>query len=263
MSRVYFARAPVRLGYNRAFRPALGRWGVGRGRGGQGRQVTAETIVRTIQLIVAPVVMVTAGAILSGGLLSHAGAINDRLRALAHERLDLLRTLVTEAEGSAVSGNVARERVAEIDHQLPDLLGRHRIVHAAIRTVYGAIRIFVGSMLVIALAAVTDAAAVADVALLLFLVGTGVLLWSLVLTTRELRRSLRAVEYEVERIASLPASPAAWLLQSPSLHHLHAARVERGTREPAGSVCHVRYAISCNATIASWIRSTGGEREPL
>ena len=53
--------------------------------------MTAETIARTIQLIVAPVVMVTAGAILSGGLLSHAGAINDRLRTLAHERLDVER----------------------------------------------------------------------------------------------------------------------------------------------------------------------------
>ena len=165
--------------------------------------MTAETIARTIQLIVAPVVMVTAGAILSSGLLTHAGAINDRLRTLAHERLDLLRILATEAEGPTVSGNVARERVAEIDHQLPDLLGRHRLVHAAIRADYGAIGIFVGSMLVIALAAVTNAAAVADGALVLFMVGTGVFLWSLVLTTRELRRSLRAVEYEVERIAGL------------------------------------------------------------
>ena len=51
----------------------------------------AETIARTIQLIVAPVVMVTAGAILSGRLLTHAGAINDRLRTLAHERLDVER----------------------------------------------------------------------------------------------------------------------------------------------------------------------------
>jgi uncharacterized membrane protein YphA (DoxX/SURF4 family) len=53
--------------------------------------MNAEMPPRTIQLILAPVVMVTACAILLAGLLSRFAALNDRLRLLARERLDLLR----------------------------------------------------------------------------------------------------------------------------------------------------------------------------
>jgi hypothetical protein len=47
--------------------------------------MSAEMVARTIQLIIAPVVMVTTCSILLGGLLSHYAALNDRLRGMARE----------------------------------------------------------------------------------------------------------------------------------------------------------------------------------
>jgi hypothetical protein len=54
--------------------------------------MSAETITRTIQLIVAPVVMLSACAIFVGGFLAHYEAINARMRTIVRELLELLRT---------------------------------------------------------------------------------------------------------------------------------------------------------------------------
>jgi len=55
--------------------------------------MNTEMVTRIIQTIIAPVVMVNACAILLGGLVSHSNAINDRLRAMARERIEMLRAL--------------------------------------------------------------------------------------------------------------------------------------------------------------------------
>jgi Protein of unknown function (DUF2721) len=55
--------------------------------------VNIQTAGKTIQLILAPVVMVTACGVLLNGMLSHYAAINDRIRTLVGERLGL--TLLT------------------------------------------------------------------------------------------------------------------------------------------------------------------------
>lgn len=52
---------------------------------------------RTIQLILAPVVMVTACGILVNGLIGRYTNITNRLRTMAHERLELLRQLEMSA----------------------------------------------------------------------------------------------------------------------------------------------------------------------
>jgi hypothetical protein len=46
--------------------------------------------VMAVQAMVAPVVLITAAAILSGGLLTIYGSVNDRMRAMDHERLEIL-----------------------------------------------------------------------------------------------------------------------------------------------------------------------------
>ena len=156
--------------------------------------MTADDIARTIQLVLAPVVMVTACAITLGGLMGHYQAVNDRLREMARERLDLVR-------GSP--DGLGRERLAEIDHQAPDLLRRHRLVRDAVLAIYGAIILFVASMLAIAVATVTGSVAVATLVLALFLVGTLMLLVGVVLSAVEIRISHRALAYEVERVLKL------------------------------------------------------------
>jgi Protein of unknown function (DUF2721) len=93
--------------------------------------VNAQMIAATIQLILAPVVMVSACAILVTGLLSRYAAINDRLRAIGQERLDLLRRKIRASEDPFID-----ERLAEIDYQIPDLLHRHKLAQNAVLAVY-------------------------------------------------------------------------------------------------------------------------------
>jgi hypothetical protein len=159
-----------------------------------------ETASRTIQLILAPVVMVSACAAILNGLLSRYGGINDRLRNMAHERLDLLR----EGGGKVVGcDEMARERLYEIDTQAPELLKRHKKVRNAVLAVYSAISVFVLSMFVIALAAATKSRVAAVVALSIFLLGTAVLLTAAVITVLEVKNSHKAMHYETERVLGL------------------------------------------------------------
>jgi len=77
------------------------------------------TAITAIQAMVAPVVLITAAAILSGALLAMYGSVNDRMRAMDGERLGTLTgaggTLLSAADVPA-SG---RERLTQIDTQLP------------------------------------------------------------------------------------------------------------------------------------------------
>jgi hypothetical protein len=166
--------------------------------------MNAETVSRTIQLILAPVVMVSACSILVGGLQAHYASINDRLRAMTRERLDLLRGLHGDpGKGAGEADRFALERLEEIAHQVPDLLFRHRRVHDAVLAVYAAILIFVASMFVIAFTAAVDADLTATAALLVFPMGVGALLVGVVFIAVEVRISHRALQYEVGRIEVL------------------------------------------------------------
>ena len=80
--------------------------------------MSPEAIGRTIQLILAPVVMFSACSVFVGGVLNHYTSVGDRIRALTRERLELLR---------AGKSTLGLERLDEIDTQLPELLHkRHR-----------------------------------------------------------------------------------------------------------------------------------------
>jgi uncharacterized protein DUF2721 len=160
--------------------------------------MNAQMVTATIQLILAPVVMVSACAILLTGLLSRYAAINDRLRAIGQERLDLLRR---DSDDHFID-----ERLREIDYQIPELLRRHKLAQDAVLAVYLAVAVFIGNMFVIAIAAVTQSDGVATLALLIFLAGIAVLLIAILYTVNEVRSSHRAVHYEVRRIAELGKS---------------------------------------------------------
>ncbi len=55
--------------------------------------MTTEMIVRTISLILAPVVMITSCVLLLNGLLTRYEVISARMRAMHRERLDLLQVM--------------------------------------------------------------------------------------------------------------------------------------------------------------------------
>jgi hypothetical protein len=152
------------------------------------------TLAQTIQIILTPVVMITACAITLGGLWNHASSINDRLRSMNHERLDIWRKVSMDGYST--------ERTEEIDTQVPILVRRHRQMLQAIVAMYAAILIFVLSMFAIAGAELLHISA--TLALLLFLAGNFLVLIAILMAVAEIRNAQIALEYEVNRVAALP-----------------------------------------------------------
>jgi hypothetical protein len=163
--------------------------------------VSAETVSRTIMLILAPVVMFSACSIFVGGVLGHYTSITDRIRALTRERLDLLGRVQDGPDDAQRA--IIEERLEEIDGQLPDLLGRHKLVHDAALAVYAAIGIFILTMCIIALTAAVTADWVAVVVFGVFVAGVLTMLLGVGLITAEVRTSRRALQYEAARVGRL------------------------------------------------------------
>jgi Protein of unknown function (DUF2721) len=161
------------------------------------------TAITAIQAMVAPVVLITTAAILSGALLGMYGSVNDRMRAMDRERLETLTgvggTLLSAADVPA-SG---RERLTQIDTQLPILLRRHRLIHNAVLLIFAAVAVLVLSVIVIAVAVTNRSGAAGTVALVLVLAGTVTLLGGLLLAARSIMISAQAIDYEVQRSLSL------------------------------------------------------------
>jgi hypothetical protein len=156
--------------------------------------------------MVAPVVLITAGGILSNGLLQIYGAVNDRMRDLDQEYL----RIVMGPDGtlrprSQLPGGDA-ERVTEIRRQLPLLLRRHQLIHYAILLIFGGLSVLVLSVIAIAAAVTGHSDAVAIAGLALVLAGTVVILGGLGFAARSLAMSRNAIEYEVNRTLSLGGS---------------------------------------------------------
>jgi len=165
--------------------------------------MTIETIIRTISLILAPVVMITGCAIILNGLFTRYEAISVRMRGMHRERLELLEAFGNRTSSAAHTVSFASQRVREIEAQLPNLLRRHKLIRNAVLAVEVAIVILVLSMFIIALAAMTNSIPTAEIALLAFLAGTSALLVGAVITTLELYRSQREVTYEIQHGLSL------------------------------------------------------------
>ena len=157
--------------------------------------MTADDITRIIQLILAPVVMVTACAITLSGLHAHSQAINDRLRTMVRERLDLLREVLQPDP-------LRDKRLIEIDRQIPELLARHELMRQKL-SIQSAVVLFVVCMLAIAAAITSGLTLIAESALGLFVVATLLLLIGVVRSAIEVTRSHDALKFEAERVRGL------------------------------------------------------------
>ncbi len=159
--------------------------------------------IRAIEAMVAPVVLITTSAILSGGVLSMYGSVNDRMRAMNRERMNILTsetgTLLSVVDVPAS----ARERLTQIDIQLPMLLHRHRLLKNAVLAIFAAIGVLVLGVIVIGAAVTSSSGAVGVAALVLVLAGTLTLLVGLLLATRSIVLSQDAIDSEVQRALSL------------------------------------------------------------
>ncbi|MBV8714474.1 MAG: DUF2721 domain-containing protein [Chloroflexi bacterium] len=163
--------------------------------------MTADILARVVQLVLAPVVMISSAAVLLNGLLTHYGEVNGRIRTMNHERFELVHSLATSADPLDI------ERLEEIDHQLPGLLDRHRLIHNAMLTIYYSVVLLVISMFAVAVAALTDVIWAPLGVLVLLLVGTSVLLYGVLLTTLEIRVARHAIVFETERSLKLQPRP--------------------------------------------------------
>jgi Protein of unknown function (DUF2721) len=163
-----------------------------------------DTTIRTISLIVAPVVMITSCALFLNGLLQRYYAISSTMRMMHRERLDLLRATGKSVTSALESmDGVTAERLREIETQLPSMLLRHNLIRNAVLVVDIAILVFVLSMFIIAAANMTNSSWIAIVALCCFLAGMGVLLTGVAITTIEVYRSQRELTYEIQHGLSL------------------------------------------------------------
>jgi hypothetical protein len=159
--------------------------------------------VTAIQAMVAPVVLITTGAILSGALLAMYGSVNDRMRAMDRERLDILTGTAGTLLSVAEVPPAGRERLTQLDTQLPMLLRRHRLLHNGVLLIYGAVAVLVLSVIAIGVAVTGRSAGAGTAALVLVLVGTVTLLGGLLFAARSIMISMNAIDYEVRRALSL------------------------------------------------------------
>jgi hypothetical protein len=166
--------------------------------------MTAAAVFRTIQVILAPVVMITSCGIIINGILLRYGAISDRMRSMARERLELVwGSPGPPADDTKDADGYVTERLEEIDHQIPLLLKRHRLLRNCLQALYLAMLVFVVSMFVIGIAAWVNTRAAALATLFVFLGGQLILLVGLFWNAEEIRASSQAVEYEAQRVARL------------------------------------------------------------
>jgi hypothetical protein len=159
--------------------------------------------IRAIQAMVAHAVLITTAAIVTGGILTMYASVNDRMRAMTRERLGIL----TAAAGAVLAAGEltpsSRERLGQVDVQLPLLRHRHHLLRNAVPTIFAGIALLVLSVIIIGAAVTSESEAVSTAALALVLAGTGVLLGGLLLVARSIMISSDAVDAEVDRTISL------------------------------------------------------------
>jgi Protein of unknown function (DUF2721) len=161
------------------------------------------TAVNAISAMVAPVVLLTTGGMLSNGMLAMYAGVNDRMREMTRERVEILTGPSGELLDRQEVRPVGKERLAEIDAQLPLMLRRHRLTRAAVLTIYSAIAVLGLSIISIAIAVGEGSELIARIALGLVLAGTVVMILGLAVAAMSLARSADAITYAVDRTNSL------------------------------------------------------------
>ncbi len=157
-----------------------------------------DALVKTINLIIAPVVMITACGIMLNGLMVRYSWLSDRSRAVYQERLGLLELDVMESQPKS-------ERLHHLNHLLPDMLKHHHQVHDVLVLIYLAIACFVLDMLCIALAIANDSSWLNQLVIVIFLAGIAILLVGMLLIAHELRTSHHSIQLEVHQSCRLCA----------------------------------------------------------
>jgi hypothetical protein len=163
---------------------------------GKTRRVTL-TAVNAISAMVAPVVLLTTGGLLTNGILTLYSAVNDRMRDMTRERLEIRRGPGGELLSEVPA--IDQERLDEIEVQLPMMLRRHHLIRSSVLLIYSGIGVLGLSIIFIAVAVGEDSEGFGRAALGLVLAGTVIMLAGIVVAGMSLARSSDAIRYAVER----------------------------------------------------------------
>jgi hypothetical protein len=143
--------------------------------------------LQIVATAVTPVVMVSATAILAGGVNTRYISISDRVRSLSHEFRD---------------SQTSESRRADIKRQMSIFLRRIHLVSSAIRMCYVAMACFVLMALVITATAFRQMLIAITVPL--FVIGIGFIITAIIFQLLELQASNRTILMEVKDV--LPGS---------------------------------------------------------
>jgi hypothetical protein len=156
-----------------------------------------EMVTRTIQLIIAPVVMITSCCILGSGLLVHYASLGERLRLAVREGLELKR----KPELGSLTG-----LTDYIDAQLSVLLHRHQLVRTSLVSVLIAIVFFIVDMFTIAFSVVLNKPGLSSAVLILFLAGVASLLVGSLYAVFDVHLSYNIFTHEIGQMISMDNS---------------------------------------------------------
>ena len=144
--------------------------------------------------------MISACGLLCMAQYSRLTAIASRVHAFHHERLEVHRAIIG---GERDDPDSLHLRFEGLEAQAHRMLGRARLVRNALVLLVTCVICMLGSTLAIGLSMLVEA--FDRVAIGLFIAGTLFMLAAMVVSWVELRGSLRQLEYEHHRIASLDA----------------------------------------------------------
>ena len=154
-----------------------------------------SSTIETIQLILAPVVMITSCALLLNNIGGRYLALTNRLRSLARERLDL----VSQSATGTADNLLVQERLGQIEFQIPPLLRHHRNLHNSVQSLYISVTLFLASMFALACAATAQLLWMELVALMIFLAGVAMMFFCMVRLALDFRNSHDLAQEEVRR----------------------------------------------------------------
>jgi len=165
-----------------------------------------EMVARTIQLIIAPAVMITSCCIFGAGLLAHYSSIGERLRITVRERIELLM----EKEASTSSNVIVKERLEDIDHQIPNLLRHHLLIRTSLAGILFGMIFYILDMFVIAFSVTSNRSGLYSAIVVVFMLGVAAQLIGVIYTVLDAFMSHRIYAYETRH---------ALLLEKSNLEH--------------------------------------------
>jgi hypothetical protein len=152
--------------------------------------------VSAISAMVAPVVLITIGALVGNGLLQTSVAVANRVYQLNRERLEILAGPDGEVLTEDRLRPIGRDRLAQIRHELPLVIRRMRQLRDAALFFYAALGMLALGVIAIAVAVTAPSTGFGYAALALVLAGVVGEFAGIATMTTALVRSANAVTYE-------------------------------------------------------------------